>query len=252
MSTDSKSYNIPPELQAEMAEKIRQAQEQQQADNAQLQAIAMEEISKTGLPPWGLPIALWVFLKPMSVNNKHKIRRRKGSLKPFVMKTKEAEQYTRNVRAGFMAGYNALRKQLPLTKGPFEIDLRVDVFFQWCKADRTHGEMRSSDIDNLLKGVYDALQWGLVAPGVKWGLIKDDRQITEGFTAKGEAPEDGDGSRISVLFSRAGLRDPQGMAAAMQGLGALWPWTFQQQTPTKIITPGTGPRILLPGGGRRN
>jgi len=247
-----KSPNIPPELQAEMAEKIRQAHEQQQAQNAELQAIAVEEIRKTGLPPWGLPIALWVFIKPLSINRRNRIRHRKGQIKPFIAKDEKSEQFIRNCRAGFMAGYNALRKKLPLQKGPLDITLRVDVFFHWSKADRTHGEMKSSDNDNLLKGVYDALKVGIVAPGVEWGLVKDDRLIVEGFHARGEAPEDGEGSRIAILFSRAGLRDPQGMAAAMQSLGPIWPWTFQEQTPTKIITPASGGRILLPGGGRRN
>lgn len=126
--------------------------------------------------------------------------------------------------------------------------LRIEVYAGWAEDDRTRGGPWHVDLDSIVNGVCDALKVGPTdIPGKDWGIISDDRYITEIVASKCEAPEDDRGSRIVVVFSRSGLRAPKDTAEMIRGLQTFPPWRPEFQS--KILKLGNRRRskIILPG-----
>ena len=130
----------------------------------------------------------------MPVGNKNEIRKgpRGGR---FVTKTEEATLWVQRVRRQFLDNvdcYASIDKYCCWPKG-----ISVNVIFSY-RGERA-GVMKCSDLDNLLKGVLDALKVGSLGDYIpKLGIIKDDRYITRLTTKKETLTEERPTDRIRV------------------------------------------------------
>lgn len=225
-------------------EKVK-ADAEAQAKTAQEAEVARILDKEKGILPLGVGIRfILAGVKPLPINRRNKIA--KIGEHRTIVKDEKAESHVHELRLGLFTAYQDLCKRDAIVKATtFPIDgkktpIRVDVFFAWSKADRAHGELKRSDLDNLAKAVLDALKFGPIQAirGRSWGVISDDNYITELVLVKGEAPEDGQGSRIVVNVSRAGWRSPEDMAGLVNLLKPWPPWI-----------PGWGNKILRPNTG---
>ena len=209
----------------------------------------METIRKPEIP-YGHEITLVVAgLKILAVGNMTEIRQR-GKKGRFVARTDEAVRFVKTLRSTFREGIRALQKRGELvvrdTRFPIagkECQIRVNTFLAYGPEDKG---LRSQDYDNVLKGTNDAIKMGPVYPGGEWGFIDDDRYIVGGYCEKGEAPDDGQGSRIILKISRARFRTPDEMAGLLgMGIPIFTPFRVQDQS-NIIQGPSSGP-LVLPG-----
>lgn len=210
--------------------------------------IVIVKDDQEGLPPWGWGFALIALdVKPAPIGNKNKITRF-GNGKSGISKNREAEAYVKRLRtiyheaAGILALKDETFRKVKLPIDGKRCPLRIDVLYLFSPADRAHGELARSDLDNLNKGTYDALKSGPTQIGFEWGLVSDDCYITEGFTCKGEtaATDESPGSKIVIICSRAGIRTGEEMMALPRFLGPLPPYRPDIQA-SPILRPRTIP-----------
>ena len=173
--------------------------------------------------------------------NKREIMRNRSTGRPFIMPNLEAQNFRAHVRAGCQQLVGELRKNPEFTRIHFPIDtgecpLRIDCFFCFQPESGRARCMRSSDEDNLKKGLYD---------GMKGVVFDDDRGIVEGYFAKGVAPTmlQGKPFRDEVIFcilSRAGYRTAEWFATLFE-IPVLPPWRPEDQSPIlRPDAPGMG------------
>ena len=187
--------------------------------------------------PWGKQL-LFIYEIPQIVpgSNKLTIVKHPRSRKPTIIRNKNARMFRDHINAGTLELIGRLKKKdpeladisFPLTGS--ECQLRVDVMFGFNLSGRGPARMTQSDLDNLKKGVYD---------GLEGSLVDDDKWITEGVSAKGQAPPNAKGDMITVTVSRAGFRD-WGALEFLAKMPPLPPWRPQDRSkiilPKKILT----------------
>lgn len=183
-----------------------------------------------GLLPWGYVLVL-MYRVPRIVPGANKVRAGKGK----VWRDEKAEAFRDHVSAATFSMLGDLKRKDPVVSAvnfPLpgeECQIRADTAFGFSRAGRGPARMRASDRDNLAKMFYD---------GLEGALIDDDRWITEGYIAKGEAPDDiGSDEVIFCAVSRAGFRSAEHLQA-LCSLGPLPPW-YAEAAPQakKIIRP---------------
>jgi len=178
--------------------------------------------------PWGMVIIL-AYRVPRIVAGANRIMAAGGR----VFRSRKALVFKEHIYASTLKLIGDLRRRDPAlaaVKFPIEgerCQLRVDVAFGFSQSGRGPARMRSSDRDNLAKMFYD---------GLEGALVDDDRWITEGYIAKGQAPEGASDEMIYATVSRAGFRDPKHLWA-LTTLGVLPPWAPKRE-PSRIIKPG--------------
>jgi Holliday junction resolvase RusA-like endonuclease len=197
--------------------------------------------------PWGLKLSM-TFNVPQLVPTVNKaIIRRNRNGRPFIMPNDEAQAFRAHVAIAARKAVSAAHKGGPFKDVLFPIPgklspLRVDCYFSFGATPEGRRRLILTDIYNLAKGALDALI-GIV--------YDDDRYITEGYTVKGLAPAEVDGTAIvgefvSFCISRAGFRPPEHMAPLMQGaLPVFPPWRPEDRS--SILRPGAGKIITMPG-----
>jgi len=177
--------------------------------------------------PWGLVIEI-TYPVPRIVAGANRIMAAGGR----VFRSKKATAFREHIHALTLQAIQGLKREDPrvaAVKFPIsgeECQLRVDVAFGFSQGGRGPARMRSSDRDNLAKMFYD---------GLEGALIDDDKWITEGYIAKGQAPKGASDEMIYATVSRAGFRNPAHLYA-LTTLGVLPPWGPKQKS--KIIRPG--------------
>lgn len=178
--------------------------------------------------PWGHKLLL-IYEVPAIVpcTNKLMIMRNARTGKPFAKRDKRADTFTEQIHASTLKLLEGLKKEHAFLEGVrFPLDgkdcqLRIDVLLGFNAAGQGQGRLKRADIDNLKKGIFD---------GLEGALIDNDRWITEGYTAKGTAPENCQGDMIVLGVSRAGFRDWQGLQF-LAGIPIFAPWRPQDRSP---------------------
>lgn len=179
-------------------------------------------------------------LKILPVGNLLMIRQR-GKKGRYIARKDEAEVFVKGMRSSFRECITGLRNQgnaiVKDVKFPLDgkaCQIRVNVYLAYGPDDLK--ALHTSDVDNVLKGIYDALKSGPVYPIGEWGLIDDDRYIVGGYAEKGEAPGDGQGSRIIVRISRARIRSADEMGRLIVAGIPIFP-PFRAEDQSSIIMP---------------
>lgn len=197
---------------------------------------------------WGMELRFWIQgIRLVPVGNLNEVV--KLGMRRSIRKSAEAEAFIRQIRATTMQLVKKLKTEQPeMEKVRFplpgaECPIRVDILVGYSKADEQ--DLYRHDLDNLAKGILDGLKYGEIDKGVSFGIIDDDRYITELVMAKGQAPPDDPETRILIKISRAGFRDSRGLAYLMNAVGPFPPWLPAIQNPTRILRPGDD---LLPPG----
>ena len=202
--------------------------------------------------PYGHEITLMVGgLKILAVGNMTEIRQR-GKKGRYIARTAESDRFIKAIRSTLREGIRSLQKkgEIVVRDTTFPIDgkecqIRLNVFLAYGPEDLK--AMRTQDVDNVLKGIYDAVKTGPVYPAGEWGFIDDDRYIVGGYVEKGEAPDDGMGSRIILKISRARIRNSDEMAGLLSmGIPIFPPFRIQDQS-NILLGPSAGPLILPKG-----
>lgn len=191
--------------------------------------------------PYGNEITLLAAgMKILPVGNMLMIRQR-GKKGRYIAREEKAEAFVRSIRSVARQAILGLqRDDNPVVRGvtfPLEgktCQIRVDVYLAYGPEDRK--ALALSDVDNVLKGIYDALKEGPVYPTGTWGVIDDDRYIVGGYCEKGEAPDDGMGSRILLRISRARIRSADEMGRLAAGSIPILP-PFRLEDQSRIIRP---------------
>lgn len=192
----------------------------------------MEDNGNHKLLPWGHKLVL-LYEVPAIVpcTNKLTLVRNSRSGKMFPKREKKADTFKERIHYSTRQLLGDLKKKHAFLEGVHfpldgsECQLRVDVILGFNAAGQGQSRMKRSDIDNLKKGIFD---------GLEGALIDNDRFITEGFTAKGTAPESCQGDLVVLGVSRAGFRDQQDLQFLV-GMPIYPPWRAEDRSP--IIKP---------------
>jgi hypothetical protein len=176
--------------------------------------------------PWGVKLPM-VYSVPQIVpgTNRLAILRNSSTGKPFVKREPRADAFKEHLKAGTLQSVTAARSTAPFVDVRFPLDgaqcqIRVDVLFAFSRSGNGPGRMKTADLDNLKKMVFDALVGT---------LIDDDRWITEGYAAKGSGSDADTNDRICLIVSRAGYRDAAQLDWLALNLPILPPWRPENQ-----------------------
>lgn len=189
-------------------------------------------------------------LKILAVGSLLTIKQR-GKKGRYITRGDKAETFIKSIRTALREGVKGLinKGEIVVRDTAFplagkECQIRLNVFLAYGPEDLK--AMRTQDVDNVLKGIYDAIKVGPVYPAGEWGFIDDDRYIVGGYCEKGEAPDDGGGSRIIIKISRARIRTADEMAGLLtMGIPIFPPFRVEDQS-NIIQGPSSGP-LVFPG-----
>lgn len=185
--------------------------------------------------PWGLKLPM-IYKVPQIVagTNRLAILRNGGTGRPFIKREAKADAFKEHVKAGALAILGTAKRTPQFAGVSFplagaECQIRVDVLLAFSMIGRGPARMRTSDLDNLKKMIFDALTGT---------LIDDDRWITEGFAAKGTGVPNEPEDRVCLIVSRAGYRDAAGLDWLANSLPILPPWRPENQGKILLVRPG--------------
>jgi hypothetical protein len=185
--------------------------------------------------PWGLKLPI-IYQVPQIVpgTNKLSILRNQHSGKPLIKRDPRADTFKEHLKAGTLQILSAARSLPPFANVQFPLDgaqcqIRVDVLMAFSLEGTGPQRLKTSDLDNLKKSIFDALSGT---------LIDDDRFITEGYTAKGSGFPGDPNDRICLIVSRAGYRDSAALDWLGNSLPLLPPWRPQDQGAIILARPG--------------
>ena len=178
--------------------------------------------------PWGAKLLL-MYEVPSIIpcTNKITILRNSRTGKPFAKRDSKADNFTGLIHSATLRLIEKLKKEheflndvrFPLAGA--ECQLRIDVLLAFNAAGKGQSRLKQADIDNLKKGIFD---------GLEGALIDNDRFITEGYTAKGTAPDNCEVDMIVLGVSRAGFRSwPE--LYSLAGMPVFSPWRPQDRSP---------------------
>lgn len=187
--------------------------------------------------PYGREISILIEdIQILAAGNMEEIRQR-GRKGRYIARKAEAERFIKAIRSSLRQGITGLVNQgnevVKDVKFPLDgkvCGLRVDVYLGY--GPEARGSMKKQDVDNVLKGVYDALKEGPVYPAGNWGLINDDRYIVGGYCEKGEAPR----SQILLRISRARIRTEEEMGGLVNMGVPIFP-PFRAEDQSRIVRP---------------
>ena len=175
----------------------------------------------------------------VATGNRNIIVMNRGTHKRRVVKDEKARTFRAHIAAAAHEALGVMKRRQPelaVLHFPIsgaECQLRVDVLFCFCTANRGAARLTRSDEDNLKKGVYD---------GIKGVIVDDDNWIVEGYWARGKAPEKAVEDAVLLTISRAGFREWRELEPLAR-LPILPPWRREDRS--KVLAPQGG-KILIP------